>query len=104
MSPAAPGSCAGSSRSYQALRAGRPSPCRFQPTCSSYAVEALEAHGAGPWRLARACGASPAATPSAAGAGILSPCRAPLHRPRFPPPGPLTWLGASPMIESSPDV
>jgi hypothetical protein len=32
---------------YQALRAGRPSPCRFWPTCSQYAVDAIEHHGAG---------------------------------------------------------
>ena len=46
-------------RGYQAVRAGRPSPCRYVPSCSSYAVEALEHHGAlrGSWltmrRLAR---------------------------------------------------
>lgn len=32
-------------RGYQAVRAGRPSPCRYVPTCSSYAVEALQRHG-----------------------------------------------------------
>jgi hypothetical protein len=31
---------------YQRVRAGRPSPCRFTPTCSQYGIEALEQHGA----------------------------------------------------------
>jgi hypothetical protein len=31
---------------WQGLMSGRPSPCRFTPTCSSYAIEALETHGA----------------------------------------------------------
>lgn len=33
-------------RGYQVLRAGRLSPCRYIPSCSSYAIEALERHGA----------------------------------------------------------
>lgn len=32
-------------RTYQRVVAGRPSPCRFVPTCSTYAIEALEEHG-----------------------------------------------------------
>jgi uncharacterized protein len=42
-------------RLYQAVRAGRPSPCRYWPTCSTYALEALEAHGAlrGGWLTVR---------------------------------------------------
>ena len=30
---------------YQLLRGGRPSPCRYLPSCSEYALEALERHG-----------------------------------------------------------
>ena len=33
-------------RLYQAARQGRPSSCRYLPTCSVYAIEALERHGA----------------------------------------------------------
>ncbi|MDX2380529.1 MAG: membrane protein insertion efficiency factor YidD [Acidimicrobiia bacterium] len=40
---------------YQRAREGRPSPCRFHPTCSSYARESLEQHGAtrGTWLTVR---------------------------------------------------
>ncbi|HVE94405.1 MAG TPA: membrane protein insertion efficiency factor YidD [Acidimicrobiales bacterium] len=34
-------------RVYRFLFAGRVSPCRYLPTCSAYALEALELHGAG---------------------------------------------------------
>ena len=36
----------GGVRLYQRVTAGRPSPCRYVPTCSNYALDALEHHGA----------------------------------------------------------
>jgi putative membrane protein insertion efficiency factor len=34
-------------RLYQLARGSRPSPCRYLPTCSEFAAEAIERHGAG---------------------------------------------------------
>lgn len=40
---------------YQRLRAGRPSPCRYVPSCSVYGAEAVRRHGAarGAWLIVR---------------------------------------------------
>ncbi len=42
-------------RGYRRLTAGRMSPCRFDPSCSTYALESLERHGAarGSWLTIR---------------------------------------------------
>ena len=42
-------------RGYRRILVGRPTPCRFLPTCSAYAVDALELHGAlrGSWLTIR---------------------------------------------------
>jgi putative membrane protein insertion efficiency factor len=42
-------------RLYQAARAGRPSPCRFVPSCSVYGANAVARHGAvrGGWLTLR---------------------------------------------------
>jgi len=42
-------------RLYQLVSANRPPQCRYWPSCSQYAVEAIERHGAvrGTWLAAR---------------------------------------------------
>jgi putative membrane protein insertion efficiency factor len=42
-------------RGYQRVTANRPSPCRYIPTCSNYALDAYEHHGfvRGTWLTAR---------------------------------------------------
>ena len=33
-------------RAYQTVTRNRPTPCRYLPTCSNYALDAFEQHGA----------------------------------------------------------
>ncbi|MEN3314440.1 MAG: uncharacterized protein V7605_674 [Acidimicrobiaceae bacterium] len=57
--PSAPGWAARAAcaavRTYQRITVARPSPCRYWPTCSNYALEALETHGLwrGSWLVTR---------------------------------------------------
>jgi putative membrane protein insertion efficiency factor len=43
---------------YQRVTANRPSPCRYVPTCSNYALDAYEVHGfvRGSWLTAKRIG------------------------------------------------
>ncbi|MSO87830.1 MAG: membrane protein insertion efficiency factor YidD [Acidimicrobiia bacterium] len=45
-------------RGYRWVMSGRPSPCRFDPSCSTYALAAIERHGArrGLWMSLRRVG------------------------------------------------
>ena len=72
---------------YQRAMEGRPSPCRFTPSCSAYAIEALEQYGTwrGGWltfrRLLRCRPFGPSG---------FDPVPEPVDRPRPHPTGSLT--------------
>ena len=73
-------------RMYQRFADGRPSPCRYTPSCSLYAVEALELHGAvrGGWYATRRlCRCHPW---SSHGYDPVPPARSPHVRPDRPGP------------------
>ncbi len=38
--------CIAAIRGYRFVFSGRPSPCRFDPTCSQYGLDAITTHGA----------------------------------------------------------
>ena len=48
----------GAIKAYRLVRTGRPTPCRFDPTCSSYGLDAVLNHGAlrGAWLTLRRIG------------------------------------------------
>lgn len=56
-SPLAHGLLAGI-RAYRFVFSGRPSPCRFDPSCSQYGLDAIAGHGAlsGSWLTVKRIG------------------------------------------------
>ena len=94
-SPTARWPCVG----YQRPRGRRPSPCRFDPSCSAYALEALEAHGAvrGAWLAVRRLGRC---HPGVATAG--TPCPRRRLPDRVPSSSPTSWPGSTPSPTTTP--
>lgn len=58
MRPTLSGAIVQAVRAYQFVRGGRPSACRFTPSCSTFAIEAVDRHGAlrGSWLTVRRLG------------------------------------------------